>query len=637
MKGLRNRLLKKLIIYIYIFLSIFTQPVLAASVVRDQNRNQQMNVEKAPNGVPIVNINAPNKNGVSHNHFKEYNVGKEGMLLNNSSKEINQTQLGGLIQGNSNLNGREANVILTEVTGVNRSKIEGYTEIVGKSAEYILANPNGIYLNGAGFINTPRVTLTTGKAITDELGDLKGFSIDDGTVVVGSQGIDGKNVRMVDIISRTAQLSGSVYGGEEVNVILGRNDYNHQTKKVTPKSEKVGDKPKVALDAKALGSLYAGRIYLQSTEKGVGVNSQGEMLAGTGDLEVDVNGRLILNDAQAKNDIKIKAENVEIQKRAIAENNINIHGKDIVNTGTISSNKNIAVNSSNIENKGNISSKSITIANKEKIVNTGKISADNVKISSKDMESKELIAVNADIDLSGNLKSESLKTTENLNIKGKNIENIGTIASNKKMRIESTNLSNKGNISAGELKINNQNNIVNEKDIIASLVDITSKSLDNKETIQGEILNLKILDSLNNTGNLLGKTFSLEANKVINTSSIYGENYLTITADKYINKNSGITAGEILSLSGNVENDGNILGEKVVFTGSKVKNTGNITGEDTLHITSNLNNSGTIQGKNLVSITGNIDNSKNIKSEKVLNISGNVINTGYIYMVKMLI
>ncbi|GAA6325122.1 hemagglutinin repeat-containing protein [Fusobacterium ulcerans] len=627
MEKLRNSFLKKLIIYGYIFLSIFMQPLLAAGVVKDQSRNQQVNVEKAPNGVPVVNINAPNKNGVSHNHFKEYNVGKEGILLNNSSKEFNKTQIGGIIQGNSNLNGREANVILTEVTGVNRSRIEGYTEIVGKSAEYILANPNGIYLNGAGFINTPRVILTTGKSITDELGNLKGFSIDDGTVVIGSQGIDGKNVRMVDIISRTAELNGAVYGGEEVNVVLGRNDYDHQTKKVTPKADKAGDKPKVALDAKALGSLYAGRIYLQSTEKGVGVNSQGEMLAGAGDFEVDVNGRLVINDTQAKNDIKIKAENVEIQKRVIAENNVNVDTKDIINTGVVTANKNITVKSSNIENKGGISSKSININNKEKIVNTGKISADNVKISSKDMENKELTAVNADINLTGNLKTESIKAVENLNIKGKNIENTGTIAANKKVQIESADISNKGDISADEIKINNKNNVVNEKNITASIVDITSKSLVNKEEIQGEILNLKILDSFNNNGILLGKNITLNAGKVINTSTIYGEKYLTITADKYTNKNSGVTAGEILTLNSNIENDGNILGEKVIFTGTEIKNIGSITGEDTLHITSNLNNSGTIQGKNLVSITGNIINTGYIYGENA-DVVGNITNSG---------
>lgn len=83
---------------------------------------------------------------------------------------------------------------------------------------------------------------------------------------------------------------------------------------------------------------------------------------------------------------------------------------------------------------------------KKKIVNAGKISGDNVLITSKDMDNKELIAENADIALSGNLKNESLKTVENLNIKAKNIENTGTIAANKKVKIESANLTNKGNI-----------------------------------------------------------------------------------------------------------------------------------------------------------------------------------------------
>ena len=111
MEILKNKLLKRLIIYIYVFFSIFTHSVMGAVTVVDQNRSQQTNVERAPNGVPIVNINAPNKNGVSHNYFEEYNVGKEGILLNNSSKENNKTQLGGIIQGNSNLKGREADVI----------------------------------------------------------------------------------------------------------------------------------------------------------------------------------------------------------------------------------------------------------------------------------------------------------------------------------------------------------------------------------------------------------------------------------------------------------------------------------------------------------------------------------------------
>mgnify|MGYP006199188575 CR=1 FL=1 len=155
------------------------QPVLAGVVAS----NPQITQDQAANGVPVVNIATPGQSGISHNTYTRFDVDRQGLILNNSGQPVN-TQLSGYIPGNPNLHSAGARLILNEVSGHLPSQLKGYMEIAGQKAEMIIANPAGITCNGCGFINTPNVTLTTGKPVIDQTGQLKSYQVDGGAVTI---------------------------------------------------------------------------------------------------------------------------------------------------------------------------------------------------------------------------------------------------------------------------------------------------------------------------------------------------------------------------------------------------------------------------------------------------------------------
>ncbi|WP_078742815.1 two-partner secretion domain-containing protein [Pseudomonas fluorescens] len=310
----------------------------------------------AGNGVPVVNIAAPNGSGLSHNQFKDYNVGANGVILNNATDRTQSTQLGGIILGNPNLQGRSANIILNEVNGGSPSQLRGYTEVAGQSAKVIVANPYGISCNGCGFINTPNVTLTTGKPILDN-GRLDRYQVDGGAVTIDGQGLNANNVDRFEIITRSAKINAQI-NARNLTVIAGRNDVNAQTLNATARADDGSVKPELAIDSSALGGMYAGAIKLVGTEAGVGVRLDGTLAASGGDIQLDANGRLSLANAKASDAVVIKAGQLDATGAVYAGTRI-----DVQTTTGLSNQKSLAARDS------------ITLTSSGQVINNGIIEA----------------------------------------------------------------------------------------------------------------------------------------------------------------------------------------------------------------------------------------------------------------------
>ncbi|MDR1424267.1 MAG: filamentous hemagglutinin N-terminal domain-containing protein, partial [Azoarcus sp.] len=189
-----------------LILTLSTQPVLSFA----QTSSAQTVQASAPlggtlkhtgNNVPVIDIAAPNRAGVSHNQYQTYNVGREGLILNNIADRAAPTQLGGWVGANPKLAGNAARLILNEVIGPQRSLLLGPTEIAGQAAHLILANPNGITCNGCGFLNTPRATLAAGRAVLDD-GALTHYDIRTGELFIEGDGLEASAIDRLELLAR---------------------------------------------------------------------------------------------------------------------------------------------------------------------------------------------------------------------------------------------------------------------------------------------------------------------------------------------------------------------------------------------------------------------------------------------------
>ncbi|VTU46443.1 Filamentous hemagglutinin (plasmid) [Variovorax sp. SRS16] len=230
----------------------------------------------APNGVAVANIQTPNSQRVSTNIYSQFDVPSSGVVLNNSRKTV-QTQLGGYIQGNPWLATGPARIILNEINSGNPTQIRGYIEVGGSKAEVIVANPAGIAVDGGGFINASKATLTTGAPQLSATGTLDSYAVRSGTVTVNGAGLDLSHTDYAAILARAVQINGAIHA-TDLQVVTGANQISADATQISPTTS-TGVAPTFAFDVAAIGGMFANHIFLVGMEAGLGMRNAGAIQA----------------------------------------------------------------------------------------------------------------------------------------------------------------------------------------------------------------------------------------------------------------------------------------------------------------------------------------------------------------------
>lgn len=347
----------------------------------DPGAAQQAGLALASGGTPIVNIVAPDRNGLSHNTFTEFNVGQAGLILNNSSK-AGQTVLGGTIAGNSQLGGQSANVILNEVTGKGGSSIQGMLEVAGRGAHVIIANPNGITANGADFINANRVSLVAGQTLFDKQGALAGYKTEQGQIRIVGAGLNASKAEQIDLIARTLQINAALHAKS-----LGLIAQEGSVEASKPGSYNISggsydSEPVVALDVGQLGSVHANSIYMVASSAGVGVNVSGKVHAVAGNLDISSAGKVQLAsgaELNAQNRLSVTGDldnKGEIRSGA----SMRLSGVSVVNSHVIHSADKLAISASTIHNQATGTITGVNgLTTSGSLRNEGALKAPNIK------------------------------------------------------------------------------------------------------------------------------------------------------------------------------------------------------------------------------------------------------------------
>ena len=540
-------------------------------------------------GATVIDIEKPNAAGVSHNLYRDFNVGANGTILNNSGDDVSHSTFGNIAR-NNNLTDGSASVILNEVTSKNASSLKGFIEVNGQKADVVIANPNGITCSGCSFVNTNKAILTTGKVNMTDDGAIGSYTVTGGTLTIGENGMNAANGYAV-LLADAIKINGKVQANNAL-VSAGNFTMDNSSGSVTSAGKKatliqMTVNPQYSIDVSSLGGIEANSISMVGNNIGFGVRNKGSIIS-NGTLMLTSNGNLL-----NKGSITGKGLLSQVSTVTGITNDGSIagayylmlsSGDYIVNTGSLSGGQLIATANGNITNGDSgtmtgTSGLSLTsggkIRNEEKasllsnnqiaataigdFLNEGKISAKNTSLT----------FVGDSFKNTGNINSTGQTTIQSLtqdgsantgeiynlgNITGENInlQTNGTLAQSSSGRIEATNaitahsywLNQNGYMNAADITtdhgvVNNYGNITAKNISITTYSDITNEG---QISSTGDLtLNTKNKGAIYNYSTLsAGGNMTLTATKVVNGGKSCGILGLakcgvgTLTADKLV-------------------------------------------------------------------------------------------------------
>ena len=461
----RNTLVKKIAAALLASLFYTDTILLAASPILPDTKapsDRQPLVQETANGIPLVNIAAPSAGGVSRNDYERFNVPEKGAILNNSYT-LSKTELAGFVQGNANMAGGPAKIILNQVTSGHPTRMNGFLEVAGTKADVVIANPNGITVNGGGFINTGRAILTTGKpeySLDNQWKDIRVSN--DAMIVIDGKGLNGEKADAIELYTRAAKILGQIKA-ETLQVTTGANVIDAKSGTVAA-IEGSGVKPQVAIDAADLGAMNAGRIFFVLNEENIPAQLQNAIEAQ--DLVIDSKGNLyhtgiihtkdgatirakdILNKGTIASGghLSVTSEGTLTNAKTIgAEGHAEIHAGDVVNQSVIASEGHLAISSDRTitnENSRILANGDVTLAAKTLMDNqNGTIAAGG----NLDVKTAELNNEQGNVTAYGNGLLSSARKLDNAE---------GHVAANQTLHITSGEVVNtKGTLTAGQDEI----------------------------------------------------------------------------------------------------------------------------------------------------------------------------------------